>query len=680
MIQCSMCKVWLHLKCSNLPAYQLYNFTTTQRRYQCEVCTSVPTNFRVDTTDGDDIHPPEKVELATLLSTSTQTDPIASTPTSKQTDPDNHKEHCLVAIRDLESKLVDNILKISRDAASAKLESSATELLSLRADLKTKQLRIETLEGQMTKLASKVMSFIPTIVGKSTDECTSCPQLKKQLAELDSKLTRTVSDNGNLTRDNILFQSLMETSQRSQTLSDTNAKACSERLDTSEDNLRTATRHIDDLKSELLSIKCSSPDGGTFTEVQKKMRHHVPLISTHNRFSCLDSVVETSTPITEVTSPIADRSTSVDQPQVIISSTSGGSTSRQPSLTQPPNNPDKPQSRTDKASIPARNAISNVDVLIVGNSHTHHLRPYSLFPGTKSYVNTLNEKDIVGAHNFIESLPLSPRLKLVTLQVSDNALDMLDVYTCVRQLEDLVSLCQVQFPKAIVSVVEALPRRLDTEQATSDYNKKMTAFNMQVSKLPAIKVISTAASLKTVSRDLFRRDGIHLNRQGTCILVSSLRDFVGPILGRDYDLSPPSDHGDHDATWPQQRPHSWRNSPSDDRDYQLSPSPDRRNQDIAGLQRRSQPWHASPDDQDYEPPGRRDSDITRSHRRLHPRRESPSDVDDYELPSDRRNQPNTQSQGRSRHDSDDQQILIKKLGNLLGGHYTKLLTEHMSAI
>ena len=44
-IQCGDCKLWFHYTCSKLPAYQLYMYEKSQRKYTCETCSNMDTEF-----------------------------------------------------------------------------------------------------------------------------------------------------------------------------------------------------------------------------------------------------------------------------------------------------------------------------------------------------------------------------------------------------------------------------------------------------------------------------------------------------------------------------------------------------------------------------------------------------------------------------------------------------------
>lgn len=46
MIHCSKCQQWTHYKCTLLPAYQLYMFVNTTRKFTCEMCSNVLIRFK----------------------------------------------------------------------------------------------------------------------------------------------------------------------------------------------------------------------------------------------------------------------------------------------------------------------------------------------------------------------------------------------------------------------------------------------------------------------------------------------------------------------------------------------------------------------------------------------------------------------------------------------------------
>ena len=84
MIHCSKCQQWTHYKCTLLPAYQLYMFVNTTRKFTCEMCSNVPIRFKqkwdpcvqetfdkpsLDTTQKECDHPKTLEIVVTALTT-----------------------------------------------------------------------------------------------------------------------------------------------------------------------------------------------------------------------------------------------------------------------------------------------------------------------------------------------------------------------------------------------------------------------------------------------------------------------------------------------------------------------------------------------------------------------------------------------------------------------------------
>ena len=53
MIECSKCKKWTHFPCTQLPIYQLYVLVNSARKYTCEKCANVPSEFKEKWTSTD---------------------------------------------------------------------------------------------------------------------------------------------------------------------------------------------------------------------------------------------------------------------------------------------------------------------------------------------------------------------------------------------------------------------------------------------------------------------------------------------------------------------------------------------------------------------------------------------------------------------------------------------------
>ena len=45
MLFCNTCAGWVHYDCTNLPLYAMYSLITTKRKYTCQNCVSIPSEF-----------------------------------------------------------------------------------------------------------------------------------------------------------------------------------------------------------------------------------------------------------------------------------------------------------------------------------------------------------------------------------------------------------------------------------------------------------------------------------------------------------------------------------------------------------------------------------------------------------------------------------------------------------
>lgn len=63
MIQCSKCQNWTHFKYTRLPVYVVYTLTSTSRRYDCEECTKVPSNFTLKLGSHEKVTDNKKQEI-----------------------------------------------------------------------------------------------------------------------------------------------------------------------------------------------------------------------------------------------------------------------------------------------------------------------------------------------------------------------------------------------------------------------------------------------------------------------------------------------------------------------------------------------------------------------------------------------------------------------------------------
>ena len=179
-------------------------------------------------------------------------------------------------------------------------------------------------------------------------------------------------------------------------------------------------------------------------------------------------------------------------------------------------------------------AAQPVDLLIVGNSNTAHIKPWKIYGQNKSTkVVTLEKKTIEGAINYVNTSYIKPRV--VVLQVVGNTLTRSTVEDSIEQTKELVHKCNLKYPGAEVFVSQPLPRKLNSMKATEAYMNKAKEFTRQLGQALGDQFIIRHSNIPQATSDLFRPDGIHLNPRGVARLVQSYKCAVSASLGVSYD-------------------------------------------------------------------------------------------------------------------------------------------------
>ena len=151
-----------------------------------------------------------------------------------------------------------------------------------------------------------------------------------------------------------------------------------------------------------------------------------------------------------------------------------------------------------------------VDLLIVGNSNTAHIKPWKIYGKNKSTkVIALEEKTIEGAINYVDTSYIKSRV--VVLQIVGNTLTRSTVEDSIEQMKELVHKCNLKYPGAEVFVGQPLPRKLNSMKATKVYMNKVEEFTRQLGQALSNQFIIKHPNIPQATSDLFRPDGIHLN-------------------------------------------------------------------------------------------------------------------------------------------------------------------------
>ena len=172
------------------------------------------------------------------------------------------------------------------------------------------------------------------------------------------------------------------------------------------------------------------------------------------------------------------------------------------------------------------NIEPDVDVLIVGNSHTSPIVPRRMYPGRTCSVKTLAQKNISGAYQYILDCARTP--KFIIFHVVDNDLGDNTVDYCLQQLKDLLKLCGEKYPQTRILISEALPRLNENCNITRQYNLRCKSLNDKLSELDC-KIIKHE-NLHQTEANVYR-DGTHLNQLGTAYFIRNLKFHTYNLLG-----------------------------------------------------------------------------------------------------------------------------------------------------
>lgn len=551
MLQCAKCESWVHYSCSELPRYQLFNFYSTGRKFECHICTAVPVTFKTNipeaTTRDTAIQtvPPSLHAMTTQTDIVVLTDPTqnnASENSAKDSlttgvnvlDSINNKLQCITdiqsAFKDMEKRLLDRLIESKKDNVQLSLENTQKELsaanksiMELKAKIKS---QVKTREGDTP---SPIQAEIQPPA--STVSCKSCTDMSATLEKGSIAYAnlqdahRTLDDENDCLRGHIKQLQVQADNERSAKLStqtilgqtETQLEKSRGRIDHLETSLQCSQKKVESLLDELFALKChkQATDSSTedFTPVQTKKSHSAYKVPTQNKFETLVLAEE----------PAVANVKSVDP--------------------------------VEKSDVPKTEKDNPPDLIIIGNSHVRNFSPNKLYKNKTTVIKSLENKTIRGAKDFVTKNSDRLNAKVIVLHTADNALANMSVDDCIRETEDLVALCKTACKHATICVANAMPRFVDNRnlgnekaiEACRNYNKKAVEFNDILSGLASC----TPIPLDNITEPgQFLGDGVHLKDRCFTEVVRHYKTVINPILGlKSYNQYAPSrstdNHSDH---------------------------------------------------------------------------------------------------------------------------------------
>jgi ribonuclease HI len=560
MLQCKLCRKWLHYCCTDLPRYQLYLLCSTTRIFQCAGCTTIPDNFRViEHRESDKVKEDSAAEIgsnrcdqSSIAETTCDQILLKVLDISRKVDEVANVKN---AVHDIEKMVLDKLVASRNDKQEIELATLQSDLKSARDDngrinVRNRELctKNEKLKSTTQDLQDKLSKSSggknvngptdPSSVSMNADLVTCqkrCNSLSQENAKLVSKVTefevKTITCSAqckSLELENKCTEKLLLRCEKEIE----NKSSLIEQLE--KDN-RLSQEKINYLSDELVSWKlhCQQSDSNTSYTVipgtPDPPRNQTPKpVKTANRFASLSQKDEDSKPDTSndnVAHQMQEHSSCVDQ-------VDSKPTRKALAVHKPSANCD-----VDSGGVSANQKETNndsgtdfTDIIIIGNSQTKSIDPNKIYKNKSCLVKTLdaNEKHISGAIKFVTNCKKTAA-SAVVLQVCSNSLADESVEVCMEKCKNLIAACKNKFPGAEICIAESLPRKIGKTETDEIYNARSQKFNRSVHTLGA--TIIHHSSLGDVNRRLYQRDGIHLTRDGLTHLIRNYKTVLNPILG-----------------------------------------------------------------------------------------------------------------------------------------------------
>jgi ribonuclease HI len=434
------------------------------------------------------------------------------------------------AIRDIEKTLLDKLVKANFDNAQLVNNKTHAELCIARKEIGDARNQLGSLRSEL-KDKIELISSMEEIIAQSnktqdvsleTNICQSCHTLKDDLAIMSGACIVQEEAISTLRQEVTMLKHELATKGANQLALQGTLERLNEKVSDVSHKIQdlALSRSIPSVQADILGTNVSSSPSTS----DKSVNFEHP-----NRYAnlYLDDTNNGITTDTEISdSPMNVALGASSSPTGITPSGDRTNTNVPPSdtLNAPPESP--------KSTTPSDDHRFDLDVLIIGNSHTKNIAPAKMYRNQSIVVHTLKEKSIKGAYDYVKVCPHRP--KVVVLLVADNCVVNTSVETCVDSTRHLVTLCKQKFPDSTVCLSQVLPRRMDTKAQSMSHKTKADQYNCAAADLGV--VIINQETLSVDDRDSFLRDGVHLTAEGLSTIIRNIKLMLNPILGlKSYD-------------------------------------------------------------------------------------------------------------------------------------------------
>jgi ribonuclease HI len=562
MIACSNCNSWIHYPCTKLPRYQLYKLATTGRKYECEKCTVIPTDFpnlHVNTENSTQTDNFPNLHVNTENSTQTdnfvsldfgvQTELPSALPVQAESEKRQFTDTDRIldgienqskqvnslrnTFREFESKFFEKLLnsqKHEKDDESLKLKQCENKLENANVQIKNLSKELSAKQTELIALYSKsgkpVTSEIPA-------DCIECCKNLKLLQQQESEYDNLLKINSDVGDERSILLNNCQRLEANVSIKETEILSMRRMIEATQEQLATSRSHADTLqksintslsKIESLNDKVHDARIASYLSSEEVKDFEHPKHFTNK-------VNSTETP----------RPTKTDNSNAITVSNMFSVLSEQsPTTVSNDKNADSNYRKSKTTDRDTRDR-ETYDLLIIGNSHVRRFDPDKLYKNKTSKIVCLEKKTIQGAIQFVEQSKI--HAKVVVLHTSDNALTNHNAELCMKDTKTLISACDKKFNNPNVCIVKAMPR-FNNSTESKQYNQRACEFNAALDKTNNVTIIS-ADTIK--ERDYFDDGGVHLTPTGFVCLVRSYKTAVNPILGlkdyNEYSNSPQTSNG-----------------------------------------------------------------------------------------------------------------------------------------
>lgn len=573
MIQCKKCNSWLHYSCTELPKYQIFLFHSTVRKFECEKCTVVPCDFS---------YVPKSVDQSVVKSsTHTQTDvdkqvslsdiqPILVSVKDKLQAVTNLND----TLQDFESRLVTKLLNSRHSDTNDKLTECQKQLdvangngRRLSDELKSKSEKISSLSDELKSLKdqqhNKTCDNCEQLLAKKKSVQKQCEDLNAKnillssnISALQTKIKSLEADHADISRSS---EGIRKECKSLQSLVDTKT----DKILKLESDLQAARDKVSNLSEEVRSWKVHHQQETTGDWEQVPLKNK-PSPEVYCNQKHLEQVQSENIPVIHLQQDISGKS------DVAPINKSGNCALIDQSL-----------DGAHSSNVYTHAGKPEVDVLIIGNSHTNAIDTSRIYKHKVCRVITLEdgEKNIDGAIKLLRSTQEIPSAPVVVFQVASNSLCFEDADSCVKKCCELIDVCKFRLPMAKVCFGEALPRKLKNHDQNRRYAHEFQEFNRKLRKIPGA-IIIPHTSLMAMTDKLYNSGGVHLTHTGISSMIMNYKIVLNPILGlpeyipaynpRGNDFPRPHSKENDIPSPRHSRPHNSYNPRVDDSPWQYS--------------------------------------------------------------------------------------------------------------